>query len=89
MPVTINYRLGYLGFFAHPALDTEGHLAGNYGLPDQQFALKWVRRNICAFGGDRNRRRGAKRSTLALVWRDRSVPILGGADASGRIGFEF
>ena len=53
--VTINYRLGYLGFFAHPALDTEGHLAGNYGLLDQQFALKWVRRNIGAFGGDRNR----------------------------------
>src|SRR6266851_5213905 len=53
--VTINYRLGYLGFFAHPALDTEGDLAGNYGLLDQQFALKWVRRNIGAFGGDRNR----------------------------------
>lgn len=53
--VTINYRLGYLGFFAHPALDSEGHLAGNYGLMDQQFALKWVRRNIGAFGGDRNR----------------------------------
>jgi para-nitrobenzyl esterase len=50
--VTINYRLGYLGFFAHPALDTEGHLAGNYGLMDQQFALKWVQRNIAAFGGD-------------------------------------
>jgi para-nitrobenzyl esterase len=53
--VTINYRLGYLGFFAHPALDAEGHLAGNYGLMDQQCALKWVRRNIGAFGGDRNR----------------------------------
>src|SRR5229473_5268321 len=53
--VTINYRLGYLGFFAHPALDTEGHLAGNYGLLDQQFALKWVRRNVGAFGGDSNR----------------------------------
>ena len=42
--VTINYRLGYLGFFAHPALDSEGHLAGNYGLYDQQFALNWVQR---------------------------------------------
>jgi para-nitrobenzyl esterase len=34
--VTINYRLGYLGFFAHPAIDAEGHLNGNYGLMDQQ-----------------------------------------------------
>ena len=53
--VTINYRLGFLGFFAHPALDTEGHLNANYGLMDQQFALKWVRRNIGAFGGDHKR----------------------------------
>jgi para-nitrobenzyl esterase len=53
--VTINYRLGVLGFFAHPALDAEGHLNGNYGLMDQQFALKWVRRNIAAFGGDPQR----------------------------------
>jgi hypothetical protein len=48
--VTINYRLGYLGFFAQPALDAEGHLAGNYGLLDQQFALKWVQKNIRGFG---------------------------------------
>jgi para-nitrobenzyl esterase len=53
--VTINYRLGYLGFLAHPALDSEGHLAGNYGLMDQQFALGWVQRNIAAFGGDPTR----------------------------------
>lgn len=53
--VTINYRLGLLGFFAHPAIDAEGHLNANYGLMDQQFALKWVRRNICAFGGDPRR----------------------------------
>ena len=53
--VTINYRLGLLGFFAHPAIDTEGHLNGNYGLMDQQLALKWVRRNIEAFGGDPHR----------------------------------
>ena len=50
--VTINYRLGVLGFLAHPSLDAEGHLNANYGLMDQQFALKWVRRNIAAFGGD-------------------------------------
>jgi para-nitrobenzyl esterase len=53
--VTINYRLGFLGFFAHTALDAEGHLNGNYGLMDQQLALKWVQRNIAAFGGDRSR----------------------------------
>jgi para-nitrobenzyl esterase len=53
--VTINYRLGLLGFFAHPAIDSEGHANGNYGLMDQQFALKWVQRNISAFGGDPKR----------------------------------
>jgi para-nitrobenzyl esterase len=50
--VTINYRLGYLGFFAQTALDSEGHDSGNYGLMDQQFALQWVQNNIAAFGGD-------------------------------------
>lgn len=53
--VTINYRLGLLGFFAHPAIDTEGHTNANYGLLDQQFALKWVRRNIEGFGGNPKR----------------------------------
>jgi para-nitrobenzyl esterase len=53
--VTINYRLGYLGFFAQSAIDDEGHLNGNYGLMDQQFALKWVRKNIAGFGGDPDR----------------------------------
>lgn len=53
--VTINYRLDVLGFFAQSALDAEGHPNANYGLMDQQFALKWVRRNIKAFGGDPNR----------------------------------
>src|SRR5262249_56645222 len=52
--VTINYRLGALGFLAHPALSAESpdHISGNYGVMDQQFALKWVQRNISAFGGD-------------------------------------
>jgi para-nitrobenzyl esterase len=52
--VTLNYRVGLFGFFAHPALSAEtpdGPLA-NYGLMDQIAALKWVRRNIAAFGGD-------------------------------------
>jgi para-nitrobenzyl esterase len=53
--VTINYRLGYFGLFAYAAIDAEGHLNGNYGLMDQQFALKWVRDNIAGFGGDPDR----------------------------------
>ena len=49
--VTINYRLGALGFLAHPALGPAGDV-GNYGLADQQAALRWVHDNISAFGGD-------------------------------------
>jgi para-nitrobenzyl esterase len=52
--VTINYRLGVFGFLAHPELSAESahHTSGNYGLLDQIAALKWVRENIGAFGGD-------------------------------------
>jgi para-nitrobenzyl esterase len=51
--VTINYRLGALGFLAHPALaGRPGGASGNYGLMDQQAALRWVQRNIRQFGGD-------------------------------------
>ena len=53
--VTINYRLGFLGFFAHPVIDAEGHTNGDYGYMDQQLALQWVQRNIAAFGGDPHR----------------------------------
>jgi para-nitrobenzyl esterase len=51
--VNFNYRLGVLGFMAHPALTKEqgGH-SGNYGYLDQQLALSWIQRNIAAFGGD-------------------------------------
>jgi para-nitrobenzyl esterase len=52
--VNFNYRIGRLGFFAHPALTREaaGGPTGNWGLMDQIAALNWVKRNIAAFGGD-------------------------------------
>ncbi|MCS6936567.1 MAG: carboxylesterase family protein [Candidatus Bipolaricaulota bacterium] len=52
--VTINYRLGQLGFLAHSALsaESEQNVSGNYGLLDQIFALRWVQKNIQNFGGD-------------------------------------
>jgi len=52
--VSINYRLGVLGYLAHPQLSAESpeHISGNYGLLDQIEALRWVKRNIKAFGGD-------------------------------------
>ncbi len=49
--VTVNYRLGAMGFLAHPALASGGDV-GNYGLADQQAALRWVRDNIADFGGE-------------------------------------
>lgn len=50
--VSINYRIGALGFLAHPLLNEEAGVSGNYGLKDQIAALEWVQRNIEAFGGD-------------------------------------
>ncbi len=52
--VTVNYRLGIFGFFAHPDLTHESphHVSGNYGLMDQLLALRWVHDNIAKFGGD-------------------------------------
>ena len=55
--VTLNYRLGIFGFFAHPELSAESpdHTSGNQGLLDQIAALRWVQDNIAAFGGDPDR----------------------------------
>jgi para-nitrobenzyl esterase len=55
--VSANYRLGPLGFLAHPALtaESEHHSSGNYGLLDQIQALNWIRENITHFGGDPSR----------------------------------
>jgi para-nitrobenzyl esterase len=50
--VTLNYRLGVFGFLAHPSLDGHDGPSGDYGLQDQQAALRWVRDNAAAFGGD-------------------------------------
>ena len=55
--VTLNYRVGTLGFIAHPLLskESEHNSSGNYGILDQIAALKWVQKNIAALGGDPNR----------------------------------
>lgn len=55
--LTVNYRLGIWGFFSHPELTKESpnHASGNYGLLDQNAALKWVQANISKFGGDPKR----------------------------------
>ena len=55
--VTVNYRLNVFGFLAHPELSEESpyNASGNYGLLDQHAALKWVNKNIAAFGGDPDR----------------------------------
>jgi para-nitrobenzyl esterase len=52
--ISFNYRLGLLGFMAHPGLTAESrhHSSGNYGFLDQVTALRWIKRNIAAFGGD-------------------------------------
>lgn len=54
--LTVNYRVGTMGFLAHPELSAESptHASGNYGLLDQVEALKWVHNNIESFGGDPN-----------------------------------
>jgi para-nitrobenzyl esterase len=67
--VTINYRLGVLGFFAHPELtrESESHASGNYGLLDVVAALRWVQQNIGAFGGDPQRVALAGQSAGAIM----------------------
>ncbi len=52
--VTLNYRLGVLGYLAHPGLSAESAqgISGNYGLMDQALALEWIKRNIAGFGGN-------------------------------------
>ncbi len=80
--VTINYRLGPMGYFAHPALSQEAGAepTGNYGLMDQVAALEWVQRNIAAFGGDPKNvtvfgESAGGASTLALLSTQKARPL--------------
>src|ERR1700722_6873736 len=70
--VTLNYRLGALGFLAHPALGANNDV-GNYGFADQQAALRWVRDNIAKFGGDPNKVTVAGESAGAMSVCDHLV----------------
>ncbi len=68
--VSLNYRLGYFGFFAHPALSAEAGSSGNYGILDLIAGLNWVKRNIGAFGGDASRVTIAGQSAGAMAVDD-------------------
>ncbi|BCS21622.1 carboxylesterase/lipase family protein [Aspergillus puulaauensis] len=83
--VTINYRLGAFGFLAHPALSREsGHnSSGNYGILDQQFALKWVQENIGYFGGNPSQvtvggQSAGSASALDMMWSPLSSGLVHG-----------
>ena len=90
--VTINYRLGPLGFFAHPALDRESPAGPiNFGLLDQIAALNWVRQNIGAFGGDPDRvtvfgQSAGAQSVLALMASPLAAGLFGSAIAESPYG---
>jgi len=86
--VTINYRLGIFGFFSHPDLAAESPsgASGNYGLADQIEALRWVRDNIGAFGGDPGRvtisgQSAGSASVLMLMTSPRTKGLFRGAIA--------
>lgn len=88
--VTINYRLGYLGRFAHPAMSRvqAGEPLANYGLFDQIAALEWVQGNIAEFGGDPNRvtifgHSAGGVSVNVLMTTPRSKDLFHGAIAQG------
>src|SRR6186713_1613951 len=93
--VTFNYRVGVLGFLAHPELNKESgyHASGNYGLLDQIAAVRWVHDNIAAFGGDPNRITVAGQSAGASAVHNLTAsPLAKGlfqraiADSGGGIG---
>ena len=92
--VTVNYRLNIFGFFAHPELSSESpqHCSGSYGFLDQHTALRWVRDNIAAFGGDPARvtiagESAGSASVHAQMISPLSKDLIAGAiGASGGIG---
>lgn len=87
--ITVNYRLGIFGYFAHPELTKESpnHTSGNYGYLDQVAALKWIQKNIKAFGGDPARvtiagESAGSISVSALMCSPLSKNLIAGAIAS-------
>ncbi|HWD87621.1 MAG TPA: carboxylesterase family protein [Mucilaginibacter sp.] len=86
--VTVNYRLGIFGLFAHPELTKESshHASGNYGLLDQNAALKWVHDNIAAFGGDPNHITIAGESAGSISVCDQMASPLSKGLIAGAIG---
>lgn len=86
--VTVNYRLNIFGFFAHPELSKEASYkaSGNYGLLDQHAGLKWVQKNIAAFGGDPKRVTIAGESAGSIAVSAQMVSPLSKDLIAGAIG---
>ena len=88
MVVTFNYRLGALGFLAHPELTRESphHASGNYGEMDAIAALRWIRRNAAALGGDPRRVTLFGQSAGAMIISDLLISPEARGLFSGAIG---
>jgi para-nitrobenzyl esterase len=86
--LTVNYRLGVFGFMAHPELTKESphHASGNYALLDQNAALRWVQKNIAAFGGDPKRVTIAGESAGSIAVSAQMVSPLSKGLIAGAIG---
>jgi para-nitrobenzyl esterase len=94
--VSVNYRVGLFGFLAHPALSNESsnHISGNYGLLDQIEGLRWVHRNIGAFGGDPDRvtifgESAGGISVLAMMVAPQARGLFHGAIAQSATAMDF
>jgi para-nitrobenzyl esterase len=94
--VSINYRLGALGFLAHPELSAESprHVSGNYGVLDTIAALNWVKKNIAAFGGNPNRvtiygQSAGSGMVINLTFIPQAKGLFAGAIAQSGVGTVF